>query len=46
MDRGSDQPTQELHGRESLALVFDNLNTYQATMHVNGQSTVVLDRSG
>ena len=43
MDSGSEQPTQELHGRESLAPVFDNLNTYQATMHFNGQSTVVLD---
>jgi ketosteroid isomerase-like protein len=43
MDRGSEQPSQELHGREALAPVFDNLNTYQATMHFNGQSTVVLD---
>jgi ketosteroid isomerase-like protein len=43
MDRSSDQPTQELNGREALAPVFDQLNTYQATMHFNGQSTVVLD---
>src|ERR1039457_2426919 len=43
MDSRSEQPIQELHGRESLAPVFDNLNTYQATMHFNGQSTVVLD---
>jgi len=43
MDSRSEQPTQELHGREALAPVFDNLNTYQATMHFNGQSTVVLD---
>ena len=43
MDSKSGKPTQELHGRESLAPVFDNLNTYQATMHFNGQSTVVLD---
>src|ERR1700742_646912 len=43
MDSRSEQPTQELHGRESLAPVFDNLNAYQATMHFNGQSTVVLD---
>jgi ketosteroid isomerase-like protein len=42
MDRGSDQPTQELSGRQALAPVFDQLNTYQATMHFNGQSTVVL----
>jgi hypothetical protein len=32
-----------LHGRESLAPVFDNLNTYDVTTHFNGQSTVVLD---
>ena len=43
MDYGSPEPTQELHGRESLAPVFDNLNTYAVTMHFNGQSTVVLD---
>jgi hypothetical protein len=43
MDSRSEQPTQELHSREALAPVFDNLNTYQATMHFNGQSTVVLD---
>ena len=43
MDHGSDEPTQELHGRESLAPVFDNLNTYAVTMHVNGQHTVSLD---
>jgi ketosteroid isomerase-like protein len=43
MDYGSGQPTQELHGRESLAPVFDNLNTYAVTMHFNGQSTIELD---
>jgi len=43
MDYFSDQPTQELHGRESLAPVFDNLNTYAVTMHFNGQSTIDLD---
>src|SRR5579864_5074433 len=43
MDYASDQPTQELHGRESLAPVFDNLNTYAVTMHFNGQSTVSLN---
>jgi ketosteroid isomerase-like protein len=43
MDRNSPEPTQELHGRESLAPVFDNLNMYAVTMHFNGQSTVVLD---
>jgi ketosteroid isomerase-like protein len=37
------QPTQELHGREALTPVFDDLNRYQATMHFNGQSTIALD---
>jgi hypothetical protein len=39
---GSD-PTDDLHGRESLTPVFENLNTYEATMHFNGQSTITLD---
>jgi ketosteroid isomerase-like protein len=43
MDATAAQPTQELHGRESLAPVFDDLNQYAATMHFNGQSTIVLD---
>ena len=43
MDAASAEPTQELHGREALAPVFDALNAYVATTHFNGQSTVVLD---
>ena len=43
MDATAAQPTQELHGRESLAPVFDDLNQYAATMHFNGQSTIWLD---
>jgi ketosteroid isomerase-like protein len=43
MDATVAEPTQELHGRDSLFPVFDNLNTYAATMHFNGQSTVSLD---
>ena len=43
MDATAAEPTQQLSGRESLAPVFDNLNTYAATMHFNGQSTVSLD---
>ena len=39
---GSDA-TDDLHGRESLTPVFDKLNTYEVTMHFNGQSTVTLD---
>jgi len=41
MDAKDPQPTQELHGRESLAPVFANLNKYAATMHLLGQSTVL-----
>ena len=37
------EPTDDLRGRESLTPVFDNLNTYEVTMHFNGQSTVALD---
>jgi hypothetical protein len=36
-------PTDDLHGRESLTPVFANLNTYEVTMHFNGQSAVTLD---
>ncbi len=43
MDATAAEPTQRLNGRESLAPVFDNLNTYVDTMHFNGQSTVSLD---
>jgi hypothetical protein len=42
-DPTSAEPSQELHGRESLAPVFDDLNQYAATMHFNGQSTISLD---
>jgi len=37
------EPTQVLDGREALTPVFADLNRYTATMHFNGQSTVVLD---
>ena len=43
MDAKDPEPTQELHGRDSLAPVFDALNVYNATMHFNGQSTVSLN---
>jgi hypothetical protein len=43
MDSTNPTPTQHLRGRAALAPVFDELNTYQATMHFNGQSTTVLD---
>ena len=44
MDGEGTEPTQELNGREALTPVFDDLNTYEATTHFNGQSTVTLDR--
>jgi ketosteroid isomerase-like protein len=43
MDSKSDVPTQDLHGREALAPVFDALNAYDATTHFNGQSTVEIN---
>ena len=43
MEGQASEPTQVLDGREALTPVFDDLNRYQATMHFNGQSTVVLD---
>jgi ketosteroid isomerase-like protein len=45
MDARDPEPTQELRGRDSLAPVFDNLNSYVATMHFNGQSTIELNGS-
>jgi ketosteroid isomerase-like protein len=43
MDSRSPSPTRHLRGRAALARVFDELNTYEATMHFNGQNTVELD---
>lgn len=42
MDAKSAVPTQTITKRDDLFPVFDNLNTYKATMHFNGQSTVKL----
>ncbi len=41
MDAKSPAPSQELHSREALAPVFDDLNKYDATMHFVGQSTIL-----
>jgi ketosteroid isomerase-like protein len=41
MDAKDPTPSQELHTRESLAPVFDDLNKYAATMHFVGQSTIL-----
>jgi hypothetical protein len=43
MEGEATEATYVLHGRESLTPVFEDLNQYDATMHFNGQSTVVLD---
>jgi hypothetical protein len=40
MGIGAKEPAQEDHKREDLAPVFDNLNSYEATTHFNGQSTI------
>jgi hypothetical protein len=43
MDSKSDIPAQVINKRADLFPVFDNLNTYKATMHFNGQSSVTLN---
>lgn len=43
MDAKSHTPTQELWGRDALAPIFANLNSYEVTTHFNGQSTVQVD---
>jgi len=43
MDSRNPEPTQEIGRRADLAPVFENLRTYEATTHFNGQSTVMLD---
>ena len=41
MNAKDPNPSQELHSREALAPVFDDLNKYAATMHFVGQSTIL-----
>ena len=43
MDSRNPLPTQHIRNRAALAPVFDELNSYEATLHFNGQSTTVLD---
>jgi ketosteroid isomerase-like protein len=43
MDAEASEPAQVISKRADLFPVFDNLNTYKATMHFNGQSTVKLN---
>lgn len=40
MDATDPKPSQELHSREALAPVFSVLNSYHATTHFLGQSTI------
>lgn len=40
MDSRNAAPTQAIHGRDGLRPVFENLSTYEATTHFNGQCTV------
>jgi SnoaL-like domain len=41
MNAKDPKPSQELHSREELAPVFDDLNQYAATMHFVGQSNLI-----
>src|SRR5258705_2149789 len=41
MDAKDPKPSQELHSREALAPVFDDLNKYATTLHFVGQSTIL-----
>src|SRR5258707_13358444 len=40
MNAKDPKPSMELHSREALAPVFDELNKYDATTHFVGQSTI------
>ena len=40
MDAKDPKPSMELHSRDALAPVFADLNQYDATMHLLGQSTI------
>jgi hypothetical protein len=40
MNAKDPKPSQELHSREALAPVFDELNKYDATTHFIGHSTI------
>ena len=40
MNAKDPMPSQELHSREALATVFEDLNKYDATTHFVGQSTI------
>lgn len=43
MDAKASEPTMTINKRSDLFPVFDNLNSYRATMHFNGQKNVQLN---
>ncbi len=43
MDEKNPLPTQVITGRKNLFPVFDDLNQYTSTMHLNAQSTILVD---
>jgi hypothetical protein len=43
MEGQRSEPSQVLDGREALTPVFDDLNRYEETTHLSGQSTITLD---
>jgi ketosteroid isomerase-like protein len=43
MDSRDPRPTQQIERRADLAPVFEDLKSYEATTHFNGQSTIALD---
>jgi hypothetical protein len=44
MEGEGSEPTYVLNGREALTPVFADLNRYEVTTHLNGQSTVTIER--
>ena len=46
MNAKDPRPSQELHSRDALAPVFNDLNKYAATMHFVGQSTILTLTAG
>jgi hypothetical protein len=44
MDGEGSEPSYVLEGRKALTPVFADLDRYDATTHLNGQSTVAIDR--
>jgi hypothetical protein len=42
-DPKSEKPTQVITKNEDLLPIFDNLNSYDTTMHFNGQSILTMD---